>query len=52
LLIVVIAAIHFRTKRALPELDPGRFYDVAFWVSAVSIIVLAGYGVWKAVGSW
>jgi manganese transport protein len=49
LLIVVIAAIHFWSKRALPELDPGRLYDVAFWVSAVSIVVLAGYGVWTAI---
>lgn len=49
LLIVVIAAIHFWSKRSLPELDPGRLYDVAFWVSAVSIIVLAGYGLWTAI---
>lgn len=48
LLIVVIAAIHFWSKRSLPALDPGRLYDIAFWVSAVSIIVLAGYGLWTA----
>jgi manganese transport protein len=52
LLIVVIAAIHFWSKRSLPELDPGRFYDFAFWVSAVSIMVLAAYGLWTAVGNW
>lgn len=49
LLIVVIAAIHFWSKRSLPELAPGRFYDLAFWVSAVSILALAGYGAWTAV---
>jgi Mn2+/Fe2+ NRAMP family transporter len=49
LLIVVIAAIHFWSKRALPELAPGRLYDVAFWVSAISIIALAVYGLWTAV---
>jgi manganese transport protein len=49
LLIVVIAAIHFWSKRALPELDSGRLYDVAFWMSAGSIVVLAGYGLWTAV---
>jgi Mn2+/Fe2+ NRAMP family transporter len=51
LLIVVIAAIHFWRKRALAELDPGRLYDVAFWISAISIIVLAGYGLWTAIAS-
>jgi hypothetical protein len=43
LLIVVIAAIHFWSKRSLPELAPGRLYNFAFWLSAISIIALAGY---------
>ena len=50
-LIVVIAAIHFWSKRSLPELDPGRLYDIAFWVSAISIIVLAAYGLWTAIAA-
>jgi manganese transport protein len=52
LLIVVIAAIHFRYRRSLPELDPGRFYDFAFWISTLSIVSLAGYGVWTAFDNW
>lgn len=51
LLIVVIAAIHFWARRSLPELDLGPVYDMAFWASALSIIVLAGYGLWTALGS-
>ena len=46
LLIVVLAAIHFRYRRSLPELDPGRLYDFAFWLSTLSILALAGYGLW------
>lgn len=52
LLIVVLAAIYFWSQRSLAELHPGRLYDVAFWVSATSIIVLAGYGLWTAVMGW
>ena len=52
LLIVVVAAIHFRYRRSLPELNPGVLYDIAFWVSTISIIALAGYGLWTAVNSW
>lgn len=52
LLIVVVAAIHFRLRRSLPELAPGLFYDISFWVSVISIVLLAGYGNWKAVEGW
>lgn len=51
LLIVVISAIYFRYGRTLPELKPGRLYDVAFWISNASIITLAGYGIWSVVAS-
>jgi manganese transport protein len=44
LLIVVVAAIHFRYRRTLPGLEPGKFYDFAFWVSTISIALFAGYG--------
>lgn len=49
LLIVVVAAINFRYRRSLPELEPGRLYDFAFWVSVISILSVAGYGIWTAV---
>ncbi len=52
LLIVVIAAIHFRYRRSLHELNPGLLYDFAFWISTLSIVTLAGYGVWKVFDSW
>jgi manganese transport protein len=49
LLIVVVAAINFRYRRSLPELEPGRLYDLAFWASTLSILAVAGYGIWTAV---
>ncbi|MEX2401162.1 MAG: Nramp family divalent metal transporter [Rhodothermales bacterium] len=44
LLIVVFAVIHFRYRRAPDELRPGRLYDVVLWISIVSIILVAVYG--------
>mgnify|MGYP007059381162 FL=1 len=52
LLIVVVAAIHFRYRRSLPELSPNMLYDVAFWISTISIVTLAGYGFWTAIAKW
>ena len=49
LLIVVVAAIDFRYRRSLPELTPGVLYDVVFWISNVSIVALACYGIWTVV---
>ena len=44
LLLVVFAVLHFR-YRTLPEaLRPGRVYDTLFWVSVVSIVMVALYG--------
>ncbi len=51
LLIVVVSAIYFRYWRSLPELKPSLLYDVAFWLSNVSILALAGYGMWTAIRS-
>lgn len=45
LLMVVYAAIHFRYRRLPVSLRPGKFYDLAFWVSALAILLTAAYGV-------
>ncbi|MGI9473460.1 MAG: Nramp family divalent metal transporter [Rubripirellula sp.] len=43
LLIVVFAAMYFRYRRLDARLAPTVRYDVALWVSAVSIVLVAGY---------
>ena len=45
LLIVVFAAIHFRYRQLKPELKPGTFYDIAFWVSVIAILLAAIYSI-------
>lgn len=45
LLLVVYAAIHFRYRRLPRSLYPGKWYDVAFWLSAAVIILTALYGI-------
>jgi hypothetical protein len=47
LLVVVVAAIHFRYRRTAPELQPGAFYDAALWISIFSIVAVAVYTAWK-----
>jgi len=47
LFMVVFMAFHFRYKRLIPALNPGLLYDVLLWISAVSIICLGVYGIWK-----
>jgi hypothetical protein len=47
LLIVVFAALHFRYRRLPEALLPGRFYDSGFWVSVISILMVALYGLFK-----
>jgi len=47
LLIIVYAALHFRYRRLPAALRPGLFYDVAFWVSVIAILLVGGYGVFK-----
>lgn len=44
LLIVVFAALHFRYHRT-NFLKPGITYDIAFWVSILSIVAVGIYGV-------
>jgi len=48
LLIVLFAAIHFRYRRLPPELTPSAFYDIAFWLSAASIVGVGVYSVWSS----
>ena len=47
LFIVVYAAIYFRYKRLPKTLNPGRFYDIAFWTSAISIVLVGVYSIAK-----
>jgi manganese transport protein len=44
LLLVVWAAVQFRYKRLPAPLKPSLFYDVAFWLSAGTIIAMGLYG--------
>lgn len=46
LLVVVFAALHFKYKRTTP-IKSGIFYDIAFWISVVSIFGIGTYGVVK-----
>ena len=48
LLIVLFAAFHFRYKRLPAELTPTKFYDIAFWVSAIAIVGVGVYSVWSS----
>lgn len=41
LLLVVYAAIYFRFRRRNPKLKTGWFYEVAFWISVLSIVMAA-----------
>ncbi len=47
LLLVLFAAIHFRYRRLPATLKPGLGYDIGFWISAISIALLAVTVVWK-----
>lgn len=47
LLIVVLAAFHFRFRRLAHELRPGKFYDFAFWGSAIAIVLVGVYSLVK-----
>ncbi|NNE93507.1 MAG: Nramp family divalent metal transporter [Verrucomicrobiales bacterium] len=46
LLIVIVAAIHFRYRRLVAPLRPGKLYDVCFWTSAIAILLV---GIWALV---
>ena len=47
LLLVVYAAFHFRYRRLPLSLKPSLFYDVAFWLSGIAILMVGVYGVYK-----
>jgi Mn2+/Fe2+ NRAMP family transporter len=47
LMIVVFAVIHFRYRRVPAALRPGRAYDVVLWISIVSILLVAAYGIYS-----
>ncbi len=44
LLLVVFAVLHFRYRNLPKVLRPGRVYDTLFWISVVSIVMVALYG--------
>lgn len=47
LLIVVFAAYNFRYHRTPQRLLPGRFYDIALWISALMILAVGVYSITK-----
>ena len=47
LLIVVYAALYFRYRQVPDSLIPSKIYDTAFWISVLSIIMVALYGIYK-----
>jgi Mn2+/Fe2+ NRAMP family transporter len=49
LLLVVVGAVHFRYRRLPAGLRPTILYDIGFWISAVSILLLAALAVWKGI---
>jgi hypothetical protein len=49
LLIVIVAAIHFRYFRTPADLRPSRFYDAALWTSIAAITMVAFLGIADAI---
>jgi hypothetical protein len=49
LLIVVFAALHFRYRQVPEALKSGFLYDLAFWISVISIGMVAVYGIYKLI---
>ena len=49
LLVVVFAAFHFRYWRLDEKLRPNKFYDTAFWLSAIVIVLIGVYGIYKII---
>jgi hypothetical protein len=47
LFLIVFAALHIKYRRAKPIATGGLLYDVAFWVSIASILLVGIYGVWS-----
>ena len=49
LLLVVFAAIHFRYKRTIDALRPSLLFDIALWVSIVSISAVAVKAIYELI---
>jgi len=49
LLIVVAGAVHFKYGRK-QHIPSGRLYDIAFWVSVISIFSVGVYGIVQVIG--
>jgi len=47
LLLVVFVAFHYRYRRLSKALQPGKLYDGVFWLSAVVIVFVGLYGIYK-----
>jgi hypothetical protein len=45
LFLIVFAAIHIRYGRLQTIPSEGRLYDIAFWVSTISIFLVGVYGI-------
>ena len=46
LLLIVFAALHFRYKR-VSDFKGGVVYNIFFWISVLSILLIAIYGIVK-----
>jgi hypothetical protein len=46
LFLIVFAALHIKYRRTQPIKTGGSLYNIAFWVSIVSILMVGIYGVW------
>jgi manganese transport protein len=47
LLLIVWVAYQYRYRLLPAALVPSRLYDVFFWISVASILVVSAYGVWQ-----
>jgi manganese transport protein len=47
LFMTVFAALNFRYRNVLEPFRPGIFYDVALWISILSIVGVGVYGLWS-----
>jgi len=47
LFLVVYVALYFRFNRLPPEFKPSIFYDTALWASALTILWVGAYGLFK-----
>ena len=49
LLLVVYAVIQFRYKRLHKAFKPGKWYDLALWISILAIVAIGISGIVKAI---